>query len=222
MYPPDLISHHIRLHILLNLRLCPLPLPHRLLPRPLLRFLHPPNPKINPRSNLLNLHPRHPLPTPLRHKPVNAHMHHLPRPFLFLPCHETNQQLQPLHIHLLRLDPPKEIHKQALRKRILILDRALKRRPTKTQQRLNPNRRLRALELLQRPERFRYHEHFHHIQHLPGETPHPCQRVRALLAVGAEDEKAGIVFLREEFEGGGVFEGVDVVFLGEADGVRAF
>lgn len=37
-----------------------------------------------------------------------------------------------------------------------------------------------------------------------------------------EDEEAGVVFLREELEGGGVFEGVDGVFLGEADGVRAF
>lgn len=38
----------------------------------------------------------------------------------------------------------------------------------------------------------------------------------------AEDEEGGVVFLREEFEAAGVFEGVDRVFLGEADGERAF
>lgn len=40
--------------------------------------------------------------------------------------------------------------------------------------------------------------------------------------MGGEEEEAGVVLEREEFEGGGVREGVDGVFLGEADGVRAF
>lgn len=45
--------------------------------------------------------------------------------------------------------------------------------------------------------------------------------MRALLGVRAEDEERGVVFLREEFEAAGVFEGVDGVFLGEADGEGA-
>ena len=46
--------------------------------------------------------------------------------------------------------------------------------------------------------------------------------MRAFFAVVPEDEQTGVIFLREEFERGGVGEGVDVVFLGEADAVGAF
>lgn len=44
----------------------------------------------------------------------------------------------------------------------------------------------------------------------------------AFLAVRAEDEERGVVFLREEFEAAGVFEGMDGVLLGEADGEGPF
>ena len=46
--------------------------------------------------------------------------------------------------------------------------------------------------------------------------------MRPLFAVVAEDEEAGVVLLAEEFERGGVGEGVDVVFLGEADAEGPF
>lgn len=46
--------------------------------------------------------------------------------------------------------------------------------------------------------------------------------MRAFLAVRAEDEERGVVFLREEFEAAGVFEGMDGVLLGEADGEGPF
>ena len=46
--------------------------------------------------------------------------------------------------------------------------------------------------------------------------------MRAFFAVVAEEQQAGVVLLREEFQRGGVGERVDVVFLGEADAVRAF
>ena len=46
--------------------------------------------------------------------------------------------------------------------------------------------------------------------------------MRALFAMVPKEEQAGVVFLREEFERGGVGEGVDVVFLGEAHAVGAF
>jgi len=39
--------------------------------------------------------------------------------------------------------------------------------------------------------------------------------MRTLLARASKDEERSIVFLGEEFEGRGVFEGVDLVFLGE-------
>lgn len=38
----------------------------------------------------------------------------------------------------------------------------------------------------------------------------------------SEEEEAGVVFLAEEFQRGGVGEGVDVVFLGEADAEGTF
>lgn len=44
----------------------------------------------------------------------------------------------------------------------------------------------------------------------------------SLFRVRGEDEERGVVFLREEFETAGVFEGVDGVFLGEADGEGPF
>ena len=46
--------------------------------------------------------------------------------------------------------------------------------------------------------------------------------MRAFFGMGAEDEEGGVVFLGEEFKAAGVFEGVDGVFLGEADGEGAF
>ena len=45
--------------------------------------------------------------------------------------------------------------------------------------------------------------------------PHKCKGMRAFLARGAEDEEGGVVLLGEELERGGVFEGMDFVFLGE-------
>jgi len=39
--------------------------------------------------------------------------------------------------------------------------------------------------------------------------------MRTLLARAAEDEDASVIFLREEFETGGVFKGMDFVLLGE-------
>ena len=44
----------------------------------------------------------------------------------------------------------------------------------------------------------------------------------AFFTVVAEEQQAGVVFLREEFERGGVGERVDVVFFGESDAVGAF
>lgn len=54
------------------------------------------------------------------------------------------------------------------------------------------------------------------------EAAHQRQRVGALLAVAAEHEQGGVVFLAEKFERRGVFEGVDGVFLGEFDRQRPF
>lgn len=46
--------------------------------------------------------------------------------------------------------------------------------------------------------------------------------MRAFLAVAAEHHERGVVSLAEEFEARRIFERVDGIFLGEADGVRAF
>lgn len=39
--------------------------------------------------------------------------------------------------------------------------------------------------------------------------------MRTLFRVAGKDDKGGVIFLRKEFEGGGVFKGVDSVFFGE-------
>ncbi len=54
------------------------------------------------------------------------------------------------------------------------------------------------------------------------ETSDESDGIRPLLAVASKHNEADVVLLGEEFERGGVFEGVDVIFLGEADGKRAF
>jgi len=39
--------------------------------------------------------------------------------------------------------------------------------------------------------------------------------VRTLFGVAGEEDEGGVIFLREELERDGVFEGVDDVFFGE-------
>ena len=54
------------------------------------------------------------------------------------------------------------------------------------------------------------------------EAPREGEAVRPFLAVAREAEQARIVLLAEELEGGRVFERMDGVFLGEAQGVGLF
>ncbi len=54
------------------------------------------------------------------------------------------------------------------------------------------------------------------------ETSDERDGIWPFLTVAPKHDKASVVLLGEEFERGGVFEGVDVVFLGEADGERSF
>ncbi len=46
--------------------------------------------------------------------------------------------------------------------------------------------------------------------------------MRAFLAMAAEHHERGVVFLAKKFEARRIFERVDGIFLGEADGVRTF
>lgn len=61
-----------------------------------------------------------------------------------------------------------------------------------------------------------------HVEEAAVEAAHQRQGVWSFLAVAAEHQQGGVVFLAEEFERRGVFEGVDGVFLGEFDGQRPF
>src|SRR5450432_3226125 len=74
MYPTNLITHNIRLYILLWPFLCCPCLPHGLLKHTLIRLFHPSNSEIHPRSHLLNLHPRQFLSTLLRPDQINPEM----------------------------------------------------------------------------------------------------------------------------------------------------
>jgi len=40
--------------------------------------------------------------------------------------------------------------------------------------------------------------------------------------VATKHHERGVIFLAEKFEARGIFDGVNGIFLGEADGVRAF
>lgn len=130
------------------------------------------------------------------------------------------EELQSLDIDLIDLPATEKVGEHALCQRVFVLDGVLPPAAREGQHRLDADPALLAFELLQRPRRLWHHTELHHIQHLSSIRTHPGQRVWAFLAVTAEEEQAGVVFLGEEFQAGGVFERVDRIFLVELNAVR--
>merc|ERR1712225_110090 len=145
--------------------------------------------KIHSRSHLLNLNSRQLLPTPLRPNQIDSQMHFRLDllPIHSIPRTNADHILQSLYINLIRGLALEEIRKERLDQSILIRNRALKRRPTEQQHRLQSHRTLLVLKLRQRPERLSLQIQLQHIQNLVPKRPHKGNRMWTFLATRSKD-----------------------------------